>query len=681
MASSGTITRDNGSMTTSPVNSTPANAYNIIYTPGTNIYTGPEFSTNENVINDVTKYGPAVLTLNNNYTINGNLTLNEGAFHSGSTTLILKGDVISDAPSDMKNGQLIFDGISAISGSTSISAGNVEITSIADVTFPSGSINIAGNFNIIDGATFDHNNGTITLDGSTDQQIGVAGNIINNITINKTGGETTLINAFNLIGSLDFTSGSALTTGGYLTILSTSDGPDGNGRIGVLSGGANVSGDVTIQRYMGEKGQNTWRHISSFVTGATINDLLDDFTPLQSMYYYDETLGGSLNQRWIPVSEPSTPLNVGVGYIVAIPGSSNAITWDLTGPINQGNINYTVTYSGSSADDGWNHLGNPYPSTINWDISSGWNKSNISATVYVRDYASGIFRSWNGSVGNLGSGDIASGQAFFVVATGANPSISINENAKTSNTGTFYRTQHEVLSNLLEVVLSGREVEDKTYIKFQEDASNHFDLNYDGYKFDNDSMNLATILESGERMCINYLPIPTDNTMVNLDVYGIKSGSYTLGFNKIESFGQGHNPVFIDTYKKVEKYIRDLGSYRFEVDESDPLSYGSERFKILFQNSAGGFELGPERSELLLYPNPANDLVIIELKNPGIDEQTTITVRIYDVATNKLVRDDKMRKNGFNFQLNMDVSNYDNGMYLVVVWTNDKKYYSKFIKH
>ncbi len=679
MATSGTITRGNGSMTTSPVNSTSGNAYNIIYNPARNILSGPEFSSNSNVVNDVTKNGTGTLTLSSNYTINGDLSLNEGLFNSGSNTLILKGDLISNAPSDMTNGLLRFEGISAISGGTAVSAGNVEISSVANVTFPSGNINISEAFQIFSGATFNHNNGTITLNGSTDQSIAVDGNTINNMIINKSGGGVSLTNAFNLIGSLDFSSGTTLTTGDNLTILSNSDGPTGNGRIGTLAGGANVSGNVTVQRFMGGEGQNTWRHISSPVSGATINDLLDDFTPIQSMYYYDETLGGSLNSRWVPVSAPSTPLNVGVGYIVALNEGTSPIIWDLTGPINQGIVNYTVTYSGSSSNDGWNHLGNPYPSTINWDIGAGWNKTNISGTVYVRDFASGMYHSWNGSVGSLGSGDIATGQAFFVVATGPNPSISINENAKTASTGAFYRKQKEEMHNLLSVHLSDGLRIDKTFIKFQEDATSDFDLKYDGYKFDNDSLNLASYLGSGPRMCINYLPNPTDETIINLDIYGVKSGTYSLSFAELESFEAGYNPILVDTYKKVEEYIRDIDSYTFEIDEFETSSYGPERFKIVFQNNVVP-QIPVSVNELLVYPNPSSDFVMIELKNPDIDDLNPFNVQVYEISDSKIMHEEVMRNNGNIHQINLDVSNYKRGVYLVVVDGNDKRYFTKFIK-
>ncbi len=115
---------------------------------------------------------------------------------------------------------------------------------------------------------------------------------------------------------------------------------------------------------------------------------------------------------------------VGRGYTMFVRG--NVLTtalWDLRGPINSGLINLPVSFtsSGTTADDGWNLVGNPYPSTIDWNAASGWGKNNINATIYIRDNGtgSGQYATWNGVVGtNGGSQYIAAGQAFWVKAGG-----------------------------------------------------------------------------------------------------------------------------------------------------------------------------------------------------------------------------------------------------------------------
>jgi hypothetical protein len=399
------------------------------------------------------------------------------------------------------------------------------------------------------------------------------------------------------------------------------------------------------------------------------------------MYYYDETVPGSLDLGWIPVSDPSTPLNVGWGYIAPIFQKTNPTIWDLTGPINQGTVNYTVTYSGATPDDGWNHLGNPYPSTVNWDILGGWTKTNISNTIYVRDFANGVYLFWNGATGTLGSGNIASGQAFFIVSVGSSPALSINELAKTPTTGAFYREQEEELKDLLVVELTNGVRSDKTFIKFQEDAKNEFDQEYDGYKLDNNSVNIATHLESGRKMCINYLPAPKIETEVILDIYMVNNGSYSLNFEELESFEDRYDLILVDAYNNIEKNLSEIDSYNFEVNEDEPLSYGPDRFKIVFQNNVTGLELPSTDNELLVYPNPASDFITIELNDSDLGTAGSIQVQIFEISNNRLMLQEEMRNNGKHYQLNLNISNFGRGVYLVVVNTDDKNYYSKFVRH
>lgn len=87
------------------------------------------------------------------------------------------------------------------------------------------------------------------------------------------------------------------------------------------------------------------------------------------------------------------------------------------------------------ADMGWNLVGNPTASTLDWDKNGGeWDKNGISNTIYVWDASAnngdGEYLIWNGSVGTLGSGHIAPWQSFWVKADNSNPQLSFNNNTK-----------------------------------------------------------------------------------------------------------------------------------------------------------------------------------------------------------------------------------------------------------
>ena len=84
----------------------------------------------------------------------------------------------------------------------------------------------------------------------------------------------------------------------------------------------------------------------------------------------------------------------------------------------------------------WVLAGNPYSSTIDWDLIS---KTNIASTVYVWDDATSAYKSWNGSAGGLTNGLIAPYQGFWIEANGGTGSITISTSHKATTAGTLYR--------------------------------------------------------------------------------------------------------------------------------------------------------------------------------------------------------------------------------------------------
>src|SRR5690606_15498690 len=132
----------------------------------------------------------------------------------------------------------------------------------------------------------------------------------------------------------------------------------------------------------------------------------------------------------------------------------------------------TFTSSPSPTSDGWNLVGNPYPSTIDWNAASGWTKTNMGGSIYIRDNEIGQYATWNGTVGtNGGSRYIPTGQAFWVQASGSGPALSVTESVKVAGQSTtFFRAA--ALENLLRITLQKGGVRDEAVVHFREDALN-----------------------------------------------------------------------------------------------------------------------------------------------------------------------------------------------------------------
>lgn len=169
------------------------------------------------------------------------------------------------------------------------------------------------------------------------------------------------------------------------------------------------------------------------------------------------------------------------------------------------------------ADAGWNLLGNPTASVLDWNAVAGWTKTNLNETVYIWDpnFSSGAggYRYWNGSVGNidtsLASGLLAPYQAFWVHASAANPQLSINSAAK-SELGQGYIGRTAAAPPHISFTLEGHGMEAQTFVSFGPDAKTGPDA-WDAYQlesYNDDWLMLFTrsSVQHRKPLVINHLP-------------------------------------------------------------------------------------------------------------------------------------------------------------------------------
>jgi hypothetical protein len=266
-----------------------------------------------------------------------------------------------------------------------------------------------------------------------------------------------------------------------------------------------------------------------------------------------------------------------------------------------GNISLPVSFtsSGSIANDGWNLVGNPYPSAIDWNAATGWTKTNISGTIYIADNGGAAlqYAMWNGVTGvNGGSRYIAMGQAFWVKATAGSPVLSTRENIKVpGQSPTFFRTAST--ENLLHIKLTNSIFEDETAIHFRDDATKQFDDYADAWKLKNGSFNLSSLTENHERLAINSLPSLMCNTRVNLDVADVKPGAYQLKFSNMSSFDADASVILEDHYLNQNIFVSEQDIYLFTVSDA-PASKGDQRFTVVINKPAPEVVISDEDGKL-----------------------------------------------------------------------------------
>lgn len=659
----GYIVRSAGSMTTAPGATIP---YNVIYTGAANLTTGVELPSSTILLNALAIKGSATYTLNKAITINGNAFFLGGTFATGnnnitmnggewlisggtvtcdSSTITMKGDrwTVNTGNFTPGTGKVVFSGTDTLGGTGTLDFNNFEVANTGNVLLPSGTMYIAGDYQATAGATVSPNGGTVELDGSTDQIIAAGGTNLFDVNINKTGGNVTIQSLLNLYGTLDVqTSTTVSSVSGNLTLISTSDEGGHDARIATLPGGASITGDVTVQRFMSEEGKKVWRHMSAPVTGATVADW-QNFFPISgnftgasedvpipgnpSLYYYDETVTGSVDNGWVayPTTTNAAAISSGTGYAAFIREITDPINISLTGPINQGDYTFTVTYtnSGSSSDDGWNLVSNPYPSQIDWDLTTGWTKTNIGGSVAVKDNGIGSFRYWNGSTGALNGGLIAIGQGFWVQTNNSSPALVVKEAAKVGDSAPFYRIQ--ALTNHLKLALSINDTTDYTFVHFREDATDEFDWDFDAHKLKNDIQNLYTVIDDSVKIAINSLELVRyiDKT-IKVGISNVHPGDYVLKISDLNTFEGPHDFTLIDHFTNTTTPIPADSSFTYTVNVTDdPASFGNDRLEIAIVAIITGLE--DEVEDLVtVFPNPSTGLFNYKIKSDDYIEEAIL---------------------------------------------------------
>lgn len=363
------------------------------------------------------------------------------------------------------------------------------------------------------------------------------------ITINYTSGSWENENSFNLqdpFGTTIYTDNASIATG---TIFSTTaDGP-----FNPL-----ILGTVSMERYI-DAGATYWRNFSSAVSGATISMYLDDFVtagfpgspfptfPFNSIYTYDETQGAGLG--WDPCTGSSQIIGTGEGLFVwsgdTITGT-DPFTLDLVGPPNQGPITMPVTFTntGTLEEDGWNLVGNPYASTIDWD-SPNWTKTNIANAIYIQDPDNQQYATYvSGASTNGGSQYIASQQSFWIYASAASPQLILNESCKSSVDQQFIKTGS--LSPGTVIRLEGAGYTDEAVVRHVDGAADSMELEFDAIERWGgwgEVPQLSVVNNLEEDLTVHSFDLQGQEWVVPVRTIVFASGVYDLVFENIEELG------------------------------------------------------------------------------------------------------------------------------------------------
>jgi len=422
-----------------------------------------------------------------------------------------------------------------------------------------GTLKISGDFT--NTATFNQDNGLVLLNGSgSSQNINGDSSTFYYLELNNSSGAAVITGFYNIRHTLTLTSGT-LTTNDSLILLSDNLL---TARIAEIpSSGSNISGDITMQRYL-DNGLTGWHIIGAATSGGTLTQWDDDiittgFTGSNypsfsfiNIYTYDETVGGNKNIGYVGATNITNAINSGEGYWTYI--GPVPLTLDTKGPAHTFTQSLPVTYTSNVnvTNDGWNLVANPYPSNINWTAINGWTKTNIDNAIYFYDPDNGVYASYvSGVSANGGTQYIASSQAIWVKANASSPVLSLDERVKTSVDTTFFRKKADLsqapLIRLRVESLTGG-VRDETVLCFSSLSSGGWDAQYDAYKLEDTyspASYIATVLQDSIDISINSLPQVVNEGPIPLRVKVKKSGKYVIRVIR-ENFIDPDNCLYLE---------------------------------------------------------------------------------------------------------------------------------------
>lgn len=325
-------------------------------------------------------------------------------------------------------------------------------------------------------------------------------------------------------------------------------------------------GEAKVERYLTN---GKWHLISAPVAGVVSEQFLNDY-----LQFHTES-----TNLWTDITSTTYELIATKGYALWTV-DVEPTTEVFSGTTHTGEQSYNFTKDGQ----GYNLVGNPYPSVLDWDAVDI--PETLGGAIWLFDPTigdNGDYRYYlnGGGEANTTSQYIPSGQGFFVKATGGG-TLTLQNDDRTHGGQLFYKAGNE--DQMLVLKASGNNITTQTAIRFIADATPQADRLYDVHKIISNSTDVPNVytLCEGEKMAINTLPSIAGHETVPLYFEAGMDGTYSFTATEMETLGKDV-PVFLEDISL--NYVQDM---RANPDYSFVYTSGAVRkFKVYFKDVTG----------------------------------------------------------------------------------------------
>lgn len=410
-------------------------------------------------------------------------------------------------------------------------------------------------------------------------------------------------------GSLTVNSGTNLTVQNELINNAGTNGIVVENNANLIQGATTTvnsnTGAITVKR----NSNPLYRLDYTLWSSPVVSQNLAAFSPLTSRtpnnrFYTYDTASSAYNNTFDPTA---TTFAAGTGYLIRMPNEdpsslgtgtpyylgTAAITYNgvFTGVPNNGDVPFTLSTTGN----GYNLVGNPYPSPITMAtlvsdnsavISTTlyfWRKTNGAGTAYCTYNTTGSVFTTNGNAQSVDpAGVIQTGQGFFVKAIAAGSLVFKNGQRVANTTGQFFRTKQVATPS--RIWLNATNVAgdfSQMAVNYTEGATQGVD-DFDG-KYINDSPVALTSSINGGEYTIQGRPAFDATDIVPLNFKTDVAGDYTIAIDHADGlFAAGQTVILADATTGTETDLT-TSAYTFTAKAGT----ANSRFSLKYQKTLG----------------------------------------------------------------------------------------------
>lgn len=496
----------------------------------------------------------------------------------------------------------------------------------------------------------------------------------------------------NAGAKLTITTGSFVTVNGQIT--NNSDAAslivENEGSLLQKSNAENI-GSITVKKsaLIPKMGYNYWsspvvaQNLYQFSEGYNQASTTGTGTPWNRFYVYNESNDYFVTSITNEITlNSSSVFQKARGYAIRgknsfpdkVTTASPASVFEFVGVPQNGDISYNLKYTNSVR--GYNMVGNPYPSNLDFDVLFAANSTKIEGVAYCwtnnddqiisqqsNGYTGNNYAIYNGTGGMSATyfgynnkkpnGYISVGQGFIVKtkAAGKNQPLIFNNTMRTGDNANFYNKNADNKAQKDRFWLefkSPTDVNNEILIGYLQDATDYYDRDFDTELLAVGNDSFWSVLDT-KKLGIQAKRAPLYNEdILKLGIKAAVSGNYTISLTDKDGVFENTQVIYLN-----DKYLGKITNLSNEayVFTTNPGQY-EDRFEIIYKSIQ---TLGTDNSVkkgIQIYKDIQNFVIK--------SDEDLQDVSLYD-STGKLIFNTKNAKK----EILIDKTNLAEGMYII----------------